>query len=134
MHPKLKSALQVVLGWVTIGVVVMIIRSCFFSGGDEFVKKVKTGKLYSCPNYTVEAMVKSYVGKPKWEHGASSDGKDYVNIRGKIMFNNKEANLVMQFLVVGDIFEFNALEVNDVPQNEIFSELVSEMCSAAAGH
>jgi len=40
--------------------------------------------------------------------------------------------VALQFLVVGDKFEFNALEINDVSKNETVGELVSEMCRVAA--
>jgi len=132
MNPKLKYYLQVILGWVTIGVVAVIIRSCFCSGGDEVVKTVKHGNLQACQSYTVEVLVNSFIDKPKWEHIVAADGKDYVNIRGKVVFNEKKANLTLQFLVVGSNFEFNALEINDVPKNEIAGELVTKMCEAAA--
>ena len=98
---------------------------------DSRVSLVQDGSIEGCRNATLKEMVDSYIGSPKWSAGESEDGQEFVNIEGNIMFNEKEVDLVLQYLVnpEKETFEFSALELNEIPQNGfVAAGLLSNMC------
>jgi hypothetical protein len=102
--------------------------------GNDNVDLVKGGTLQSCPNITVEKMVNSFMGNPKWESLLADDNNHYVNISGDITYDEKDAKAVIQFKVNNEnnSFEFNAFEINNEPMGELVaSALVEKMCESA---
>ena len=102
-------------------------------GDSAEVKMVKGGKLQMCPNATVEEMVDGFLGDPSWESGKSNDGQEFVNVEGKMTFQEKEVTAKVQFFINKDrtSFQYNAFEMNDIPQNNfIASALLSKMCES----
>ena len=98
-------------------------------GSSAEVQKVQTGSLEACPKKTVKEMVDGFMGSPSWESVAADDGNTYVNVEGDIEYFEKPVRAVLQFLVVGEQFEFNALEFNEVPQNNLTAfGLLGNMC------
>ena len=93
------------------------------------VTSVKGGVLTSYPNKTVEQMVDKYFSYPKWEAIVATDRNTYVNITGKISYDNKNVNVLMQYKVNTDnSFELKALEFDGVPQNLIvYNALIESM-------
>ena len=88
-----------------------------------------------CPQATVKQMVNNYVDSPKWDAFVATDGKDYVNIEGKILYDDKPVDMLLQFKVDtdNDRFEVNAFEMNEIPQS-IFMQniLLEDMCSESS--
>lgn len=102
---------------------------------DPSVAMVKGGNLYTCPNHTVEEMVDSFMGSPSWESGTSDSGLEFVNINGDIMYANKEVRATVQFKIneSNQTFEFQAIEMNGVPQNKLIANaLLKKMCESAS--
>jgi hypothetical protein len=104
-------------------------------GDSKEIKFVKSGKLKSCPNKTVEQAADDFLGSPKWESGIGADGKTkgltLVNLQGKIKMHGKEVDAVLQFIVdeKNETFKVHALETNGVPQPDIIMlGLLKKMC------
>jgi len=98
------------------------------------IQMVKGGHLGNCPNATVEEMVDSFLGNPKWQSGTSDDGVTFVNIDGDLTVYEKEVRGAIQFIVNAGSgsFKFNALELNGVPQPNLMAVgLLKKMCEAA---
>lgn len=99
---------------------------------DPNADSVRTGTLNSCPNTTVGEMAESFMDSPSWKSVTADDGKKYVNLSGGILFNKKPVDALVQFLLNDDLsFEFNAFELNGIPQAELTaSALLEKMCSS----
>lgn len=109
----------------------LLLTACFDS--DE-VKQVKGGVMQLCPTHTVDQMVKGFMGSPFWKSGKSDDGKVFVNVEGDITFQEKPVRAMVQFIVEGKDFSFNAFEMNGVPSaNFIAIGLLNKMCGSAEG-
>jgi len=129
--PRLKKALDVLLVVVLCFVAFHLL---FSTDSDDYkIEMVKNGYMDLCPNYTVEQMVKSFMGNPKWKHIVDEDGKDYVNISGDITYFGKPSRAMLQLWVYKtENFGFQAFEINGVPQNSFVAMgLISNMCAAA---
>ncbi|SVC29919.1 uncharacterized protein METZ01_LOCUS282773 [marine metagenome] len=102
------------------------------SGEDSIVQQVKYAKLGSCPEKTVDEMAKGFMGSPSWSSGKSEDGNTFVNLEGDISFMEKKVSAVIQFIFNDDdTFKYNALEFNEIPQNNLIaSSLLEKMCDA----
>ena len=88
---------------------------------DPAVNSVKHGTLYSYPDRTVGQMVDGYFGNPRWESIVASDGNTYVNATGRILYAEKQVQILIQYKLNGDsTFELQAVEMNGVPQNMLF--------------
>ena len=95
------------------------------------IQMVKRGSLTAFPQKTVEQTVNGFFGSPRWESGQASDGKRYVTIRGKMTYMEKPVNAALQFVVnkQEQTFEYQAFEMNDIPQNGLLAVgLLSKMC------
>lgn len=94
-----------------------------FSGGrgDKYVQMVRGGFLDGYPQKTVGEAFDDFLDNPKWESGVSEDGERFVNVKGGILYLNKEAELAVQFFVdeKNEAFQYNACEINGVPQNNL---------------
>ena len=104
------------------------------SSTDSRISLVKNGVMDFCPQATVNELVNNYVVNPKWSAIVATDGEDYVNLKGKITYNERPANMLLQFKVDtnSDRFEVNAFEINEIPQNVFMQNaLLSDMCSEA---
>lgn len=79
---------------------------------------VKTGHLDNCPRKNLEQEVAGFFESPRWEAGASADGRDFVNASGILTYQDKPAVAVLQFLMDKDKrgFKYQALTINGVPQ------------------
>ena len=100
------------------------------SGEDSIVQQVKYANLGSCPEKTLEEMAKGFMGSHSWSSGKSEDGMVFVDLKGDISFMEKKVNAVIQFKFNDDdTFKFNALEFNEIPQNNFMaSSLLDKMC------
>ena len=99
---------------------------------DPDADRVSQGTLGSCPGTTVGEMAEKFMSSPTWESLTADDGKKYVNLSGGISFHDKPVNAKIQFkLNENDTFEFNAFEVNGVPQITLVANaLLVKMCEA----
>ena len=78
-------------------------------------------------------MVDGFMGSPSWESGVTDAEQTFVNVSGDISFADKPVRAVVQFMVDEDsqTFEYNAFEINGVPQNMfIAAALLEKMCES----
>lgn len=91
---------------------------------DKYVQMVKSGTLNEYPQMTVGKAFDNFLDDPRWESGLSDDDVRFVNVKGRILYYNEEAELLVQFIIVDEkdkSFQYNACEINGVPQaNLIF--------------
>ena len=114
----------------TSAVFILLLSGCFDS---PEVQMVKGGTLSMCPDATVEQMVNSFISQPSWESGVTEGGIKFVNIEGGITFQEKPVTAAIQFMLgEGSSFEFNAFEINDLPQMKLMAlGLMNKMCDSA---
>jgi len=113
-------------------IVVLIPLSACTKNSEEILM-VKGGTLGICPNATVEQMVDGFFDLPRWESGTTEDGQDIVNIYGGMTYSDKAVEGVVQFFVnkKNNSFEYNAFEMNGIPQNQLIAGLLlKEMCKS----
>ena len=110
--------------------VMVLLYGC--GGQSNEVLMVQGGKLGTCPSKTVQEMVDGFMGSPSWESITADDGFKYVNINGDITFQDKPVRATIQFKLDSDkTFKFQALEFNEVPQNNLFAwGLLEKMCES----
>ena len=93
------------------------------------VKRIKSSTLSSCPNKTLERMINGFMAYPIWTGGESEEGNIFVNVKGGIIFQEKEVDAALQFSVNKDNFRVRALELNEIPQNQLMiTSLLIKMC------
>jgi len=96
-----------------------------FSGCSDSkeVEIIKQSKLEMCPTATVEDMVNGFMGNPSWESDMTDKGIKFVNIGGDITYADKPVRAVIQFIFNKDetSFEYQAFEINGVPQNQFIA-------------
>jgi len=98
-------------------------------GSSVEVQQVQEGILDGCPEKTVQEMVDDFMGSPSWAAIAADDGNTYVNVEGDIEYLEKPVRALLQFLIEGEQFEYNALEFNGVPQDPLTAmALLEVMC------
>lgn len=94
---------------------------------------IKKGSFTACSSYTIEELANSFMGNPKWVHTVKN-GITYVSISGHTT-RGKPTNIVMQFWVRGDEFGFQTLEIDKMPQNDVFGYIlggiITQMCESA---
>lgn len=93
---------------------------------DKYIQMVKNGTLDAYPQMTVGEAFDGYLDNPKWESGLSEDKQRFVNVKGGILYAEKEAEIAVQFFVneKDKSFQYYACEVNGQPQNDaVVSEL-----------
>jgi|GEM_PF-5797990 len=89
------------------------------SSEDKYVQMVKDGRLSGYPNKTVGKAFNDFMGNARWSSGVSEEGQRFVNVKGKIMYADKEVEAVVQFFIDSneEFFEYNACEFNGIPQS-----------------
>lgn len=94
------------------------------------VRMVKDGTFSLCPQKTVGQIVNGFFEAPKWER-VLADNARYVNVSGKILIYEKPVIAVLQLKLNDDnTFGYNALELNEVPQNNFLAMgLITKMCN-----
>ena len=88
-----------------------------------------------CPQSTVKEMVDNFVDSPKWTALVADDGKDYVNVEGKIEYMEQPVDMLVQFNVdkKKETFEMYYFGINEISQ-DIFMQalLIEEMCAVSS--
>ncbi len=127
---KVRQGLVLVI--VSVGVASLYLAAV--GGGDssqsEVVQMVREGILEDYPAQTLGDAVDSFFRNPRWDHIRGEDGNDYVNITGKASFMDSTVDMLLQYRVDREsgVFELQAFEMNDVPQNMImYNGLLSAM-------
>lgn len=90
--------------------------------GDIFnhdIAIVKNGTLEKYPQKTVGEAFDGFMGNPKWEAIVATDNNPYVNVRGKLMYGNKEVTAAIQFRIYREqnTFEIKSIEIEGKPGN-----------------
>jgi len=143
-----KGAKIFLIIWATLGAVYLVATfgSGFVKGfraslagrvHDANVEMVRGGTLSACPSATVGKMVDSFLDDPSWESGVGEGNVRFVNIAGGMTYADKLVRAVIQFTVddKNGTFEYNAFEINEVPQNKLMAlGLITKMCESANGH
>ena len=113
---KLSKKIELAIDIVILVVVIIISAS---GGNDKYVQMVKNGTLEAYPQIEVGKAFDGYLKNPKWESGLSEDNTRFVNVTGEILYYDKEVEIVVQFIVneKDETFQYNACEMNGVPQN-----------------
>lgn len=102
---------------------------------DGSVAMVKNGTLSNC-QATVGKMVDGFMENPSWESGVSENQQKFVNVSGGITYMGKPVKAVVQFMLneKEGTFQYNAFEVNEIPQdNLIAAALLEKMCENGGG-
>lgn len=90
---------------------------------SQEIATIKQSNLGMCPTATVEEMVDGFMRDPSWESDITEEGIKIVNISGDITYADKPVRAVLQFFFSEDetSFEYNAFEINEVPQNQLIA-------------
>lgn len=115
-----KKIIELIVGVVLVVAVVYYALSS--SGtGDKYIQIVKNGTLDAYPQMTVGEAFDGYLDNPKWESGLSEDKQRFVNVKGGILYAEKEAEIAVQFFVneKDGSFKYNACEINGLPQTNL---------------
>ena len=114
---------------LSLSILLIFIASC----GQSSVDMVKDGVLDTCPTKTIGDMVSSelIMNSPSWESFEADDGMTYVNLEGKVQYEDV-SNVLVQFVIKKDKsgFVFNAMTIDGEPQEEYVADiLLATMCS-----
>ena len=105
------------------------------SSTDSRISLVQNGSMDYCPQSTVKEMVDNFVDSPKWSALVADDGKDYVNVEGKIEYMEQPVDMLVQFNIdeKKETFEMNYFGINEISQ-DIFMQalLIEEMCAVSS--
>lgn len=116
--------------FLALGIPALCLTGCTDS---KDIQIVKAGSLQMCPSKTINEMVSGYMNSPSWESGLAEDGTRFVNIRGRVKWQDKPVTALLQFKidVVNGTFEYGALELNEVPQFALIGiGLLGAMCDS----
>ena len=104
-------------------VLVLAVMVTLSSGGrgDKYVQLVRDGTLEAYPQMTVGEAFNGFLSNPKWESVRSDDEVRFVNVSGGIIYDDEEAEIVVQFIVdeENESFQYYACEINNIPQNNL---------------
>lgn len=105
-------------------------QSKLASDDSPAIELVKSGIFNNYPNTTIGEGVSNFFSNPTWESFTADDGNTYVNMTGGLNFKDQLAKAILQFRIDSNLegFEFNTLEINGEPQNQIIiNVLLSKM-------
>lgn len=95
---------------------------------NVYVQKVMTGNLNIDNTVTIGDVFENYFGYPTWEYFKSTDGQDIVEFTGNCMYDGKEVECIIQFVISGDNLEITYLSFNDISQNQfVLSSLLESI-------
>ena len=95
---------------------------------------VKSSYLDNCKQRTVAQEVNAFLASPRWEAGADSEGRDFVNISGVVTYQGRPAPAVFQFLIDKDKrgFKYHTFTINGVAQSiYVAAWTLTQMCASA---
>ena len=94
------------------------------------IKQVQNGILYDCPNYTVNELINSSIMNPKWESETTFNGNTIVMVNGKIDYEGKKSDIVIEYIIKGDEFLFNDIKVDGESKNiDLYNEIIDHVCN-----
>lgn len=116
--------------FIVLGIVFSSTVTASWFDSDE-VQFVKEAQMNACPSVTLEQLVDGYMASPKWQ-SLEADERSFVNIKGGIYLHEKPIDALLQFEINDDeTLHINALEFNDIPQNQFMAVgLIESMCEA----
>ncbi|MEG0295877.1 MAG: hypothetical protein RR620_04095 [Clostridium sp.] len=95
---------------------------------NVYVQKVMTGNLNIDNIVTIGDVFENYFGYPTWEYFKSTEGQDIVEFTGNCMYDGKEVECIIQFVISGDNLEITYLSFNDISQNQfVLSSLLESI-------
>ena len=84
---------------------------------NENVLGVKNGYPRAYPNCKFGDVFGEFFSDPTWQYFKSTDDRDVVEFTGYCIYREQEVKVRLQFILADDSFEFGALSINDVPQD-----------------
>lgn len=121
---KFRSDPKKLVVGIGIAIVAVIVAIAVFgknnSQNDKYILMVKNGTLEAYPQKTVGEAFDNYLANAVWESGKSEGGQRFVNVRGEILYDGNNAEIIVQFFVDENngLFMYNACEINGIPQND----------------
>lgn len=106
---------------VVLLVIVVVFTLSSGGTGDKYVQLVRDGTLAAYPQMTVGEAFDDFLSNPKWESIRSDDEARFVNVTGGIIYDDEDAEIVVQFIVdeENESFQYYACEINNIPQNNL---------------
>lgn len=88
---------------------------------NEFLQAVKSGSLEQYPNVVLEEAFSGFFSSPNWKYFLAETGEHVVEFTGRCTYAEKEVKAKLQFVVEDESkrFDLQALEFNEVPQNNL---------------
>ncbi len=86
---------------------------------NENVLGVKNGYPRAYPNCKFGDVFGEFFSDPTWQYFKSTDDRDVVEFTGYCIYREQEVKVRLQFILADDSFEFGALSINDVPQDNL---------------
>jgi hypothetical protein len=104
------------------------LASCAPSKDEILISIVKDGSLASHQNITLGKAVESFLGNPQWSVQRTADGNEYVSVIGDMTYLGKAVKGTLQFQVdqKTSSFKFQACEMNGIPQDRNFANILIE--------
>jgi len=99
---------------------------------DADIMMVRLSSFQGCPNVTVDDMANAFFASPSWSV-VTKKGFKYVNLKGKIIFNQKKVRVLLPFKITApNDWSLDDLEMNDVAQIPLLrAGLLDKMCESA---
>jgi len=123
---KTKSKTNIFV-FVVLVIILLVVKIAMMSNSSKNIDIVRNGYLESYKHMTLGEALNGYLESPNWEEIDADDGNKYINITGKCLYLDKEVDVVVQYLIYEDSYEFeyNALAFNGVAQDIfVYGELI----------
>lgn len=117
---KISKIIEMVCAGIVLVVMIAVLAGAD-GENDKYVQTVKSGTIEAYPQKTVGEAFDNYLINAVWESGEAENGQRFVNVKGEILYEGKNAEIIVQFFVDDDneFFQYNACEINGVPQNDL---------------
>ena len=91
---------------------------------DADVQTVRAGHFDFAPSTSIGTAFDRFFGNPTWEQFTATSGERIVNFTGNFLWENRDTQAVIQFVVTGARFEIRAVEFNGEPQNVLVQNIL----------
>lgn len=109
------------------GLIIMftILISSMAEENHKYIQSVKDGRPTAYPNVTYGEAFDAFFKDGKWKYFISTDEQDVVEFSGVCLYGNKEAKILMQFLISDDkkTVETGAFSIDGKSQTELVTSL-----------
>lgn len=107
-----------------LSVISLMLVSIFMAGcgGEKYnktIQLVRNGTLQMNPNVPIGKAFDQFFAKGKWESFTSTDNQTVVEFNGECTWYNAPAKIKVQFIVNGNNFNLEYVDINGVSMNLI---------------